>query len=195
VKKVLKLIFLTNNNHKFREAQRVVKGYGIILIPNNSVPKLEIQSDSLVEVASFGAKFAYQRIKRPLIVDDSGLFIHWLNGFPGVYSSHAFKTLGVGGILRLMDGSINRKAYFETAVSYYDGLVSKNFVAKTAGTVLQKPKGRAGFGFDPIFSPKGSHGKSFAEMTLNEKNCCSHRAKAFRRFASWYMNTRSIRLK
>jgi len=183
---MLELTFLTNNHHKFQEAQQIVGEYGIKLISSNRASKLEIQSNSLVKIASFGAKVAYQRIKRPLLVDDSGLFIRAINGFPGVYSSYAFRTLGLHGVLRLMEGFQDRRAYFQTALSYYDGLVLKNFVAKTFGTLLTKPNGKEGFGFDPIFSPKGSHGKSFAEMTLVEKNLRSHRAKAFRMFAAWY---------
>ncbi|RLE55545.1 MAG: non-canonical purine NTP pyrophosphatase, RdgB/HAM1 family [Candidatus Methanomethylicota archaeon] len=181
-----KLYFVTSNKHKFLEASHILSIYHIELEMLN-IGKLEIQSDSLAEIALFAAKDAFKRIRKPLLVEDAGLFIKCLKGFPGPFSSYVYKTIGVNGILRLMEGLENREAYFESAVVFCSSpQFCKVFRRRIHGYISLKAKGSGGFGFDPIFIPKGGDGSTFAELSLQSKCSLSHRGIAFKAFGEWY---------
>ncbi|HUC38744.1 MAG TPA: XTP/dITP diphosphatase [Candidatus Acidoferrum sp.] len=181
-----KLTLLTHNKGKLAEANEIAKRYGIELSMPQKLEKLEIQSDLLSDVSEFAARHAYRYIKKPLVVDDSGLFVKALGGFPGVYSAYAVPTLGDKGILKLMNGVKDRSAYFECSVSFFDGRSTKSFSGKVHGSITKREKGSHGFGFDPIFSPNGYKGKTLAEVDVAQKNKVSHRGKAFSAFFRWY---------
>jgi XTP/dITP diphosphohydrolase len=144
----------------------------------------EIQSDSISEVAEDKAKKAFDSIKKPVIVEDDGLFIEDLNGFPGVYSSFAFKTIGNNGILNLLRDNRKRRARFLSTFSFFDGKTIKTFSGETAGHIIAEifP---AGWGFDPIFKPENEN-ITYGELDTLRKNEISHRSKAFRQFLNWY---------
>ncbi len=173
----------TGNRHKVEEINNVLRGCGYQVEPVDA-PKIEIQSDSLVEIALFAASTAYSLLRRPVIVEDAGLFIEPLNGFPGPYSAYVYKTIGINGVLRLLGSRSNRRAYFRSviALAYRDGIVV--FEAETSGEIAREPRGSQGFGFDPIFVPEGAE-KTFAEMSLEEKNTFSHRGKAAKKLCTW----------
>ncbi len=177
------LLFATGNAHKFREAQEILKPYGIMLEqirPDHP----EIRADDVEEVALDSAKNIHARVKKPLIVDDSGLFIHALGNFPGAYSEWVQKKLGNKGILKLMEGQADRTAHFKACVAYCDGKVLKSFCGRVNGTIAERESGNGGFGYDPIFVPENEK-ETFAENeTL--KNRISHRFNAFTDFAKWY---------
>ena len=97
------------------------------------------------------AEQAFQKCKKPIIIEDDGLFIDSLNGFPGPYSSYVFKTIGNNGILQLLKH--NRQAKFCSIIFYYDNKNSKSFEAKIDGTISKSQHG-SGWGYDPIFIPK-----------------------------------------
>lgn len=175
---------LTSNEGKFRELEALAKGYGIELEWVRT-PKWEIQSEDLAEIAKFSAEIAFSTLKEPVIVEDTGLFIDSLNGFPGPYTSYARKTIGLEGILKLMEGKNDRRARFVTYLAYADSINTKVFVGEVRGVIADSIRGSRGFGFDPIFVPEGSD-KTFAEMDVEEKNKYSHRAKAFRAFAEFF---------
>jgi XTP/dITP diphosphohydrolase len=124
-------------------------------------------------------------------VEDAGLFIDALDGFPGPYAAYVYKTIHNSGILKLMKNLPDRKAKFQSVIAYCDEQTVCDptcFEGEVKGEITpieRKEQGKSGFGFDPIFQPDGSK-KTFAEMTIDEKNGCSHRAKAIRRFAEWY---------
>ncbi len=181
-----KLLIVTHNKGKFAEASKIGKEFGVELEMAPGEGKFEIQADTIQEVSAFSAKHAFERLKKPLIVDDSGLFIEALKGFPGVYSAYTLPTIGNDGILRLMRGRENRSAYFECCVSYCDSNGVKSFSERVTGNILDEEKGKNGFGFDPIFSAEGFNIISMAEMELDQKNSISHRGKAFRSFFRWY---------
>jgi XTP/dITP diphosphohydrolase len=154
------------------------------------VKTAEIQSDSLNEIAQRSAMDAFRRCRLPVIVEDAGLFIEALKGFPGPYAAYVYKKIGNAGLLKLMENVENRKAKFQSTIAYYDGHLeaSTSFEGEAAGEITKeerKRNGKSGFGFDPIFQPCGS-AKAFAEMTVEEKNGYSHRARAVRKFAEWY---------
>ena len=177
---------VTGNMHKLEEASQIVSRYGIELLIAN-VEKLEIQSESLTNIALTAARHAYNRLRKPVIVDDSGLFVDALNGFPGPYSSYVYKKLGVHGILKLLEEVENRHACFQTALAMIYPPIEKVFTGAVCGAIAYSPRGERGFGFDPIFIPEG-YTSTFAEMTLEEKNRVSHRARAFKRFAEYASN-------
>jgi len=179
----VKIRFVTRNKHKFEEVSNVLQEYGI-KVEQLCLDKPEVQAKSLSDVVRFSLILLYSVVGEPLVVEDTGLFIEALRGFPGVFSSYVFKTIGVNGILKLMENVSNRKAMFKSIVGYIDGSQIALFEGIVNGRITYEPRGNMGFGFDPIFIPDGSE-KTFAEMSVNEKNKFSHRAKAFRKLASW----------
>jgi len=183
------IFFATNNIHKFNEARSVLTKYNIAA-GMLRVKALEIQSNSLKEIAQASVQDAFNRCHLPVIVEDAGLFVEALRGFPGPYAAYVYQTIGNEGLLKLMDNVENRKALFQSAIAYCDNEAEEPLVfeGKVDGTITSKVRvgnGKSGFGFDPIFQPLGST-KTFAEMTLEEKNGFSHRARAIRKFAEWY---------
>jgi XTP/dITP diphosphohydrolase len=181
------IIYLaTSNKHKFAEARNILSKYSLRLEMVN-VKTFEVQLDDLERIAIEASKNALKKMKKPIMVEDSGLFIEILSGFPGPYSSYANRTIGIRGVLKLLEGAVERNAEFHSAVAYATPSEQpKIFVGITEGSISTEPRGNGGFGFDPIFIPKGSD-KTFGEMPLEEKNRHSHRAKAFIKFAEWYL--------
>jgi len=189
-----KVVFLaTGNVHKFHEARRVLAEFGISLAMLKVKAK-EIQDDDVENVAKTVAVEAARNSNLPIIVEDSGLFVTALNGFPGPYSSYVYRTIGVEGILKLMEKIDNRNAYFKSAIAFCTPQSTKPvcFIGEVHGKIAFKARGDSGFGFDPIFEPENGGGKTFAEMNLEEKNQFSHRAKALRKFAAWHKSNRRI---
>ena len=171
------IIFATSNINKVREASNIL-GFKL----RSSHVKLdEIQSVSVVEVAKHKAFQAYAVLKQPVVVEDTGLFINGLNGFPGPLVKLVIDRLGPGGLCRIVNCCSNRKAYADTCVAFCDGSLAKTFIGRTYGTIATKPKGEGGFGWDSVFIPNG-HSKTFAEMTLEEKVSLSMRSMAFLKF-------------
>jgi XTP/dITP diphosphohydrolase len=187
------VFFATGNIHKFDEARSILTGLDIA-VGMLKMKDVEIQSDNLVEIAKLSAQDAFKRCHLPLIVEDAGLFIDALRGFPGSYAAYAYQTIGNKGLLKLMENVEDRKAFFRSAIAYCDSEAGKSMVFEdeAEGEITvdeRRGSGKSGFGFDPIFRPCGSE-KTFAEMTLEEKNGFSHRAKAVRKFADWYVKLR-----
>jgi XTP/dITP diphosphohydrolase len=184
------VFFATGNIHKFNEARSVLSQSGIA-VGMLRLKGDEIQSDSLKDIAQKSALNAYQRCGLPIFVEDAGLFVDALGGFPGPYAAYVYKTIHNSGILKLMKGQRIRQAVFQSVIAYCDDQTDcapACFFGESKGeitTVERNPKGKSAFGFDPIFQPQGSE-KTFAEMTLEEKNGYSHRAMAIQKFAEWY---------
>jgi XTP/dITP diphosphohydrolase len=153
-------------------------------------PKTEIQSANLGEVAKFAAEDAAKRHNHKVLVEDSGLFVKALNGFPGPFSSYIHATIGVAGLLRLMSRQTRREAYFQASLALASPRDStQEFSGRVQGTISPKSAGKQGFGFDPIFIPKGVR-KTFAQGGTEFKDKYSHRAIAFRKLALWYIRTK-----
>ncbi len=175
--------------HKFHEARAVLREFGISIAMLN-LDTTEIQADDIDAIAKTSAMEAARISGMPIFVEDAGLFIDALRGFPGPYSSYVYRTLGTRGILKLMKNESQRGAHFSSAVAFSDlGKVSsvKCFIGKVEGKIALKEQGKMGFGFDPIFAPSAEPDKTFAEVTQEEKNKHSHRANALRKFGSWYV--------
>jgi len=185
---LIEFYFATGNVHKIEEAQAALLPHNIGVRKLEGYSKLEIQHIDLEEIASTALALILQKTDKPVFVEDSGLFVHQLNGFPGPFSSFTFETIGVEGILKLLENAKTRKAEFKSSVSFgMNGKHVATFSSVTEGTIQMQPRGESGFGFDPIFIPMWSN-KTFAEMTLKEKTIYSHRAKAISKLALWYLN-------
>lgn len=180
--------FVTGNIHKFHEARTELRKHNISLGMLN-IDTVEVQNDDLREIAKTSASDAARNTNMPVFVEDAGLFINALNGFPGPYSSFVYLTLGTKGILRLMTESDRRTAYFYSVVAFCNPDENAEpicFEGKVNGRIARREKGTNGFGFDPIFEPDTEPGIVFAQMTTEEKNKYSHRARALKKFAEWY---------
>jgi XTP/dITP diphosphohydrolase len=185
----MKLHLVSGNKGKIKELLQLAHMYGIDLAP---FPQEATEKSRWVEKIVKSAKQTYKLCpyfdKKPLIVEDSGLFIKSLNMFPGTLSSYVYRTIGIAGILKLMEGISNREAYFKSVIALVipeEGEV-KLFSGEVSGEISREPRGSGGFGFDPIFVPRGWD-KTFAEMSIDEKNSVSHRATAFRSLAQWLL--------
>jgi XTP/dITP diphosphohydrolase len=183
------VFFATGNIHKFDEARNILTKLEIA-VGMLRIKGAEIQSDSLEEIARAGVTDAFNRCGLPVVVEDAGFFIKALNGFPGPYAAYSYKTLGNKGLLKLMNNIGNREVVFRSAVAYFDSEtdVPAVFKGEVEGEMVMTElsrTGRSGFGFDPIFRPFRSE-RTFAQMTIEEKNSYSHRARAFQKFSEWY---------
>jgi len=181
MRKSFDLFFVSSNSHKYREAKIILSSLGINIGYSKSNLE-EIQSNSLDTIAMAKARDAFSKFKKPVIIEDDGLFVDSIDGFPGPYSSYVFKTIGTKGILNLLKN--NRKAKFVSIITYCDKKILQSFKGKLDGKISKIQKGK-GWGFDPIFIPN-NYKKTFAE--LNNKNELSHRYKALKKFSKWYLH-------
>ena len=178
------ITFITGNEHKVIEAEDIFKNFGVKL-EHIDLGYCEPQG-TLEEVAKSGAKYACRKLNKSVIVEDAGLFIKALNGFPGTYSSYVQDTLGNEGILKLMNNIDDRYAEFRSVIGYCaPNSEPKVFSGHVKGQIAFEEKGNLGFAFDPIFYvPKED--KTFGELTTEEKNQFSHRKNSLKEFIQWY---------
>lgn len=182
------IFVVTTNDGKWKEMRELLRSNGIeIARISASVP--EIQSNDLEEVVRFSTAHALKEIgKAPLLLEDAGLFVDKLGGFPGPYTSYVYATIGCEGLLRLMEGIEDRSARFVSVVAFTDGSDRiLTFRGECKGRIAERPIGTNGFGFDPVFVPDEGDGRTFAEMGVNEKNKVSHRSRSVKRFVEWYL--------
>lgn len=173
--------FVSSNRHKYTEAKEILAQFGI-KVGFFEANLVEIQSSSLSEIAKAKALDAFSKCKRPIIIEDDALVIPSLGGFPGPYSSYVFGTIGNKGIIQLTKK--DRAAKFYATVSYCDRKKKPVlFEGITQGKISKKIQGR-GWGYDPIFIPKGKT-KTYAQIP--DKNTLSHRHRALAKFASWFV--------
>lgn len=177
------MVFASTNRNKFREVQPILVQHGID-VEFAQTELTEIQSDSLEEIATDKAVSAYTQVRKPVIVEDDGLFISGLGGFPGQYSSYVFRTIGNAGILRLLSDKNDRSAFFASLIAFSDGKDVMIFEGRVAGKIAEQ-KAKGGWGYDPIFVPDGAT-HTYAE--LQNKNEYSHRKKALDLFAERYLS-------
>jgi XTP/dITP diphosphohydrolase len=171
---VVDVAFVTTNPGKFREARAILRPYGVRLRwVRRSLT--EPQSDDLAEVARWKAA-AVRGVRGFVLVEDAGLFVPSLQGFPGVYSAHFLRIWGFPPLLELLRHR-PRAAVFRCVAVLRRGRTFRTFVGEVAGSIARRPSGRHGFGYDPIFIPTG-HRATFAGLPESVKNGLSHRARA-----------------
>ena len=172
----------TSSDNKYAEAKEVLGIYGIEL-ERLSIQRVEIQADDPELIAEYSLKVLDLNI--PILVEDAGLYIKKYYGFPGPYSSYALRTIDNEGILKLMENEDEREARYLSAVAFRDENSTITFKGEVKGRISRVERGTSGFGFDPIFIPEEGDGRTFAEMSTEEKAKISHRARAFRKLAEW----------
>jgi XTP/dITP diphosphohydrolase len=188
----VKLVLATANLDKAKEIVAELGDAWEVVARPDWVPEVEETGDTLEENARLKAVALVEATGMPALADDTGLEVAALGGAPGVYSSrysgeHATYAENVAKLVLEMaavpDGE--RGARFRTValVRFPDG---RELVAEGAvdGVIATAPRGDGGFGYDPVFVPDGSGGRTFAEMTIEEKNGISHRGRAVRAIAA-----------
>lgn len=194
---VKEIVFATNNNFKLEEVQAIIdqtcKECKIKILSLEDINfKIDIPEtkDTLEGNAIQKARFIKNHTGYDCFADDTGLQVDALNGQPGVYSARyagpkANFSDNIRKLLKKMDGKKNRKANFKTVIALVMGSNDFLFEGEVEGNILEKPQGKGGFGYDPVFRPK-KHRKSFAEMDNKKKNSISHRYHATQKLASWF---------
>jgi len=166
---------VTSNKNKVREFKQILEPK--IKVEHIELEYPELRSDDPEEIARLAAKQLADKLNSAVVVEDSGLFIASLNGFPGTCSAYSHKRIGLKGIIKLMKGEKNREAMYMSAVGYCEpGKEPMSFLGVEKGKIAAKIKGSHGFGHDPIFIPEGSS-KTYGEMENSEE------MKKFRRRA------------
>jgi XTP/dITP diphosphohydrolase len=196
----LKVIFATTNLGKVKEAQEVLKEFGIEVLPleRGKLPPPEETGETFCENAYQKAVYYSKKLGLPVIAEDSGLEVEALGGRPGVYSS---RFAGEGAT----DEENNRKLIEELeklglteSPARYASFVFLAFPegmglwseGEVRGKIITTPRGSGGFGYDPLFVPEGFD-KTMAELSLFQKNQISHRGEAFRKLAKLIKEVKS----
>lgn len=184
------IFFATSNADKFEEAKNILAKYGINLFLSN-IRIIEKKLPTEKETAMDKALTAMQRLQKPLITEDTGIYFEAFPNFPGVNASFVFQTLGHNGILKLLENK-SRKAFFRTTITYYEpnGKIV-NFQGVCPGEIAKKPSKEISFAYDTIFIPEG-HKKTFSEMSKEEKEKISHRAQALEKLAKWLKEQKQL---
>ncbi|MGH9129346.1 MAG: RdgB/HAM1 family non-canonical purine NTP pyrophosphatase [Acidimicrobiales bacterium] len=184
----MRLVLATANPHKAAEIAAILGAVaGVSLVPRPfDVADVEETGETLEDNARLKARALADATGEPAVADDTGLEVMALGGAPGVFSARyagerATYADNVAKLLRALAGVTDRRARFRTValVAWPDGreLVAQGSVE---GTICDRPRGGGGFGYDPLFVPPGGDGRTFAEMSLEEKEALSHRGRAFR---------------
>jgi non-canonical purine NTP pyrophosphatase (RdgB/HAM1 family) len=167
-------VFVTSNPNKVREAERIL-GFAL---QHATVELDELQADTVGAVALAKAQAAFHELGRPVIVEDAGIELTALGGFPGPFIKYWEKLGGLPSICRTADGLGDRRARAVCALGICSDAGSQVVVGAIAGTISAAPRGQNGFGWDAIFIPEGED-RTFGEMTAAEKDAHSHRRKAW----------------
>lgn len=189
-----KLVFATNNLHKLEEVRNIIgNSFEILSLSdiscNDDIPET---ADTFEGNALIKARHIYNKYGMNCFADDSGLEVDALDGAPGVHSAR-YATEGhdheanINKLLRALNGKENRDAQFRTVAALiidgkeyiFDGIIK--------GSITKERAGNNGFGYDPVFMPKG-YDKTFAQMTDKEKNSISHRAIAMNKLNEFLKN-------
>ncbi len=150
-----KLTYVTGNSAKIASARQALETLGYE-IDNIKMETPEIQANDVSDVAKYSAKWAANELNKPVIKNDSGLFVNWLNGFPGVYTRYVEDTLGEDGLLKLMEGMEDRSAYFKESIAYCEPWCEPIvFGWITKWKIDIKKSGTYGWSRDFVFIPEG----------------------------------------
>jgi XTP/dITP diphosphohydrolase len=185
----VKLVLATANPDKAREIAGLLPGHEVVARPA-SVGEVAEDADTLEGNARLKARAVAAATGEPAVADDTGLEVDALDGRPGVFAAryageNASYADNVAKLLAELDGVDDRRARFRTValLAFPDGreIVADGHVD---GVIAHSPRGEGGFGYDPVFVPDGSRGRTYAELTLDEKQAISHRGRAFRALAA-----------
>ena len=177
----MELIYVTDNKEKFKTAQLILENK--VKLKQVSLDLIEPQRIKPKEVSEIKAKQAYEILKKPLFVTDTGLSLDAFNGFPGALIKFFNEYIGQKGILKLLDGIENRSAKAIVSLTFYDDKTMRTFEGITEGTIAEK-EWPEGWEYDRIFMPKRSD-KTWAEMGPKVKNMNSYYKIVFEKFLIW----------
>jgi XTP/dITP diphosphohydrolase len=183
----MKLVFATNNSNKIKEVSNLISNQiAIISLKDIGCNEDIVESeDTIIDNAILKANYIKNTYGYDCFADDTGLEVDFLNGRPGVYSKrfageNSTDELNMGKLLECMKESHNRNARFRTVIALNINNQVITFTGVCEGEILKQRKGNNGFGYDPIFLPKG-YNNSFGEMSIIEKNNVAHRSKAVKK--------------
>jgi len=192
------LVFATNNLHKLEEVAAKIKGQITLLslADIGCYDEIPETGTTFRENAAIKSRYVYDKYHLNCFGDDSGLEIDALNGEPGVYSArdsgeHGNHEANIDKILEKMGTAANRRARFRTVISLIWNGTEHIFEGTIEGTIRHMRAGDKGFGYDPVFQPDG-YNITFAEMSLDEKNAISHRAKAVEKLVGFLNKERVV---
>lgn len=192
-----KIIFFSHNKNKIKEITKLFQSSKINVMNLDDLSNIKIPKESgstFEENANIKSSYGFKKFKLPCFADDSGICINALNGRPGINSKNFLnQNKNIDKILSFIIDKTKKisddKAYFQTTISLT--LNQSNTIFFTGiikGKISQRPKGSFGFGYDPIFIPKG-YSKTFGEMHIKEKNSISHRAIAINKLKKYLLNS------
>jgi XTP/dITP diphosphohydrolase len=189
------LVFATNNQNKLKEVKSKLKAEILGLADIHCNEDIEETGKTFEENAFIKAKYVLDKYGYDCFADDSGLEVEALDGAPGVYSAryageHGNAEANMNKLLENLKGIGNRKARFVTVICLINKENTLYFRGEINGTIINEKRGDDGFGYDPIFVPDGFN-RTFAEMTLEEKNKMSHRALALEKMTQHLRATMS----
>ena len=187
----MKIVFATNNKHKLDEVQSLLgKEFELITLADCGITEeIPEEQDTLEGNASQKSHYLHNKMTVNCFADDTGLEVKALGGAPGVHSAryatdgHDFKANNQLLLENLKD-SDNRSARFRTVISLILNGEEHLFEGIVEGRIIEKEEGEKGFGYDPLFVPNG-YDRTFAQMTISEKNKISHRARATRKLVQF----------
>lgn len=183
------LQFISSNKHKYQEMENKLRKYNY-QINHFHYKYTELQADTIEEIAMASATSLSTIIQGDFFIEDSGLSIDALQGFPGPYSSYVLQTIGWNGILQLMNHYDLRKAKFISVIVLIRNNKLDVFSGECQGIISHQGLGDEGFGYDPIFIPlkNDSEAKTFAQLSIEEKNKISHRSKSVDKLIDFLIN-------
>jgi XTP/dITP diphosphohydrolase len=182
----VRFVLATANPDKAEEIAAILTDVELVPRPPD-VPEVEETGDTLTDNALLKAQALAAATGQAALADDTGLEVDALGGAPGVRSAryageNATYADNVAKLLHELDGVADRRARFRTvAVASFPGGEAVDADGAVEGVIATEPRGDNGFGYDPVFVPDGGNGRTFAEMTADEKHALSHRGRAFRR--------------
>ena len=187
-----KLVFATNNAHKLEEVAAILGDQVELLSLNDIGCQTDIPetAETLEGIALLKSSYIYKNYHLDCFADDTGLEVEALNGAPGVYSARYAGGEGHDAqanmlkLLHELDGKENRKAQFRTAISLILDGKEYLFEGVIKGEIIKEKRGDSGFGYDPVFMPKG-YDRTFAELGNDIKNQISHRALAVQKLCEF----------
>lgn len=188
------LVFATNNQHKVNEIRNLLGNDFTIITLKEAGITIDIPEpyDTLEENARTKAVTIYEMTGLSCFGEDTGLEVKVLNGEPGVKSArYAGKdrdfAANIDKLLQNLEGETDWSARFRTVISLIINGKEETFEGICIGKIIKEKRGTDGFGYDPVFVPEGDT-RTFAEMSLNEKNTFSHRSKAMKKLIAFLLN-------
>lgn len=168
-------VLVTGNPSKVTEARRIC-GLGLEAV---EIELPEIQALDIYEVLRAKGREAFRQLRRPVVVEETGLELAALNGFPGPLVKWMLEAVGAEGIARTATVLGDTRAVARCALLYLDGQRELDAEGTTEGELVTPPRGDGGFGWDPVFLPAGQS-RTYGEMSPSDKDRLSHRARAWR---------------